>query len=51
MKPTEYEALLILKANRKNLTNQQYKTLRGQVLSGNPEGAIKGLNKLTKEKK
>jgi hypothetical protein len=51
MKPIQYEALLILNANRKNLTTQQYKTLRGQVLSGNAEGAIKGLNKLTKEKK
>ena len=39
-------ALLRLKACRSNLTNQQYKTLRGQVLAGNHVGAMKGLKNL-----
>lgn len=39
----EITALIMLKRNRKHLSRQQYKTLRGQVLSGNVEGALKGL--------
>ena len=39
-------ALLALKANRPLLTEQQYRTLRGQVLAGNDEGAMKGLRKI-----
>lgn len=35
--------LKLLKDNRRHLTRQQYKTLRGQVLAGNPEAALKGL--------
>ena len=30
------------------LTNQQFKTLSGQVRAGNPEGAKKGLRKIIK---
>jgi hypothetical protein len=41
-------ALLRLKACRRYLTSQQYRTLRGQILAGDPEGAMKGLQKLTK---
>lgn len=29
------------------LTTQQMRTLKGQVLSGNIDGAMRGLNKLT----
>ena len=36
-------ALARLRVNRHNLTRQQLKTLRGQVLAGDPEGAMKGL--------
>ena len=39
-------ALIQLKATRHRLTPQQYKTLRGQVLAGNPDGALKGLRKI-----
>ena len=37
-----------LKKYKKFLTKQQYKTLKGQILSGDKEGAKKGLNKLLK---
>ena len=30
----------------KHLTRQQYRTIKGQILSGDTEGASKGLNKL-----
>ena len=28
------------------LTRQQFKTLRGQILAGDPEGAVKGLQNI-----
>lgn len=40
------QTLKLLKANKNNLTRQQYKTLRGQVLAGDTEGALKGLRKI-----
>lgn len=42
-------ALSLLKIYRVRLTDQQYKTLRGQALAGDPEGAIKGLKKLLRK--
>lgn len=42
----DYKALIQLKATRDRLTTQQYKTLRGQVLAGDADGALKGLRKL-----
>lgn len=30
----------------KHLTRQQYRTIKGQILAGDTEGASKGLNKL-----
>lgn len=42
-------ALIQLKGARHLLTAQQYKTLRGQVLSGNSDGAMKGLRKILKK--
>lgn len=39
-------ALIALKVHRHELTWQQYKTLRGQVLAGDPDGAMKGLKRL-----
>lgn len=39
-------ALIRLKGARPHLTTQQYKTLRGQVLAGDPDGAMRGLRKL-----
>lgn len=44
------QTMKLLKANRDNLTHQQYKTLKGQVLAGNIEGATKGLQKLLKRR-
>lgn len=42
------QALIQLNRERKHLTTQQYKTLRGQILAGNIDGALKGLAKLTR---
>jgi len=39
-------ALLLLRNTKHRLTKHQYKTLRGQILAGDPEGAIKGLRKI-----
>lgn len=39
-----------LKSNKENMTRQQYKTVRGQALSGDLEGARKGLAKLLKRR-
>ena len=46
VKPIDAKALIRLKACRDRLTRQQYKTLRGQVLAGDGEGAMRGLMKL-----
>ena len=35
-----------LKKYKKHLTPQQYRTLKGQILAGDTEGASKGLNKI-----
>lgn len=41
-------ALAAIKANRDRLTAQQYKTLKGQALHGDYDGAAKGLLKILK---
>lgn len=46
IKPINAEVLLKLKAYRTMLTEQQYKVLRGQVLAGDTDGAMKGLRKI-----
>lgn len=46
MKNIDVEAMIQIKACWGQLTHQQYKTLRGQVLAGDGEGALKGLRKL-----
>ena len=45
MKQIDYRVLIQLKAcyQERRLTRQQYRTLRGQVLSGEGEAALKGL--------
>lgn len=48
MKQIDFRALMHVKACRDRLTSQQYKTLRGQVLAGDGDGAMKGLRKLLK---
>ena len=50
IKPIKAEALLKLKAYRTFLTPQQYGVLRGQVLAGDADGAMKGLRKLIKRR-
>ena len=39
-----------IKANAGSLTRQQIKTLRGQALAGDIDGAIKGLESILKRK-
>lgn len=39
-------ALGHLRGAKNQLTRQQYKTLRGQVLAGDPAGALRGLRKI-----
>lgn len=46
MKNIDVKAMIQIKACRGHLTYQQYKTLRGQVLAGDSEGAMKGLRRL-----
>lgn len=35
-----------LKSYKPQLTRQQYKTLKGQILAGDAEGAMRGLQKI-----
>ena len=39
-----------LKENKKNLTRQQYRTIKGQLIAGDTNGAEKGLNKLLRNR-
>lgn len=38
-----------LKESKKYLTQQQYKTIKGQLIAGDVQGATKGLQKLLKK--
>lgn len=46
MREINAAALIQIKGARAHLTAQQYKTLRGQVLAGEDEAALKGLRKI-----
>ena len=46
MQKIDIKALVFLKGARDRLTSQQYKTLRGQVLAGDADGAMKGLREI-----
>ena len=46
MQQIDVRAFMQIKATRNRLTRQQYKTLRGQVLAGDPDGAMRGLRKI-----
>lgn len=46
MQKIDVKALVFLKGARERLTAQQYKTLRGQVLAGDADGAMKGLREI-----
>ena len=39
-------ALMILRNTKHRLTKQQYKTLRGQIIAGDSDGAMKGLRNI-----
>lgn len=43
-------ALNRLKKHARELTRQQFNTLKGQILAGNDKGAMKGLDRLLAEK-
>lgn len=44
-----YKTMRLLKANRFQLTKQQFKTLKGQCLAGDVEGAKKGFFKIIRK--
>lgn len=46
MRRFDRNAAMNLKACRSQLTKQQYRTLKGQILAGDPDGAMKGLKRL-----
>lgn len=50
LKEINAQTLIRLQAYRNRLTPQQYKTLRGQILAGDAEGAMRGLRKLLERK-
>jgi hypothetical protein len=47
MKP-DFRALIQIKACKPCLTAHQYKTLRGQAIAGDSDGALKGLKTILK---
>lgn len=46
MQRIDFKALMHVRACKEKLTPQQFKTLRGQVLAGDGDGAMKGLRRL-----
>lgn len=46
VKQIDHRALILIKGAKRSLTGQQYRTLRGQVLAGDGEGAMRGLRKI-----
>lgn len=46
MQRIDFKAMMHVRACKDKLTNQQLKTLRGQILAGDSEGAMKGLRRL-----
>lgn len=47
---TKGYAMRILNIYRAELSKQQYRTIRGQIISGNTAGAMKGLSRLVGKK-
>lgn len=45
-----YRTLKMLDKSKHRLTKQQYKTLRGQILAGDTDGAMKGYNRIVKRR-
>ena len=50
MKEIDVNAVCRLKAYRRVLTHQQYQTLKGQILAGDHEGAMRGLDTILKRR-
>lgn len=46
MQRFDVRAAMNLKACKDRLTKQQYRTLKGQILAGDSDGAMKGLRRL-----
>lgn len=44
-----FETLKLIKANRHRLSFQQFRTLKGQCLAGDVEGAKKGFYKIVRK--
>lgn len=51
MNKQEREAYWELGKHRAELTRQQFRTLKGQIFSGDVEGAMRGLERMMKERK
>ena len=47
---TTRAALTVLHDAKPLLNRQQYKTMRGQILAGDPRGAVKGLGKILRRR-
>ena len=47
----KFYALIQLKACKDKLTRQQFSTLKGQILAGDIDGALKGLRKILRKGK
>lgn len=43
-------ALLLLRNTKHRLSRQQYRTLKGQVLAGDADGAMKGLRRILRRR-
>ena len=51
MKEIDVNAVCRLKAYRRVLTHQQYQTLKGQILAGDADGAMRGLDSILQRRK
>lgn len=43
------EAYTLLHKHRRNLSRQQIRILKGQIMAGDAEGAVRGIERITKE--
>ena len=41
-----YKSLKKLKSNKQYLTKQQFKTIKGQMLAGDIQGGLRGMNRI-----
>ena len=46
MRDVDIRAMKLLKHHKARLNRQQYRTIRGQILAGDGEAAIKGMERL-----